>query len=127
MNRLSYDPYDSSITDVVFNEVTNGYVDPANETETRKQLSTPFKQVKDFINSEIMPLSITVTSSSFNSLPQTISNTKITSDHVVVNAVLSNPSAQTGDWTVTTSNGSLTISGTINGTTTITLNLIKSE
>lgn len=66
-----------------------------------------------------------LTSSSFSSLPQTITNTNITSDHVVVNSVLSNPSAQTGDWTITTSNGSLSISGSISGSTTITLYLMR--
>ena len=68
---------------------------------------------------------LALTSSSFSSLPQTITNANITSDHVVVNSILSNPSAQTGDWTVTTNNGSLTISGSISGSTTLTLYLIK--
>ena len=69
---------------------------------------------------------LVITSSSFSSLPQTISNTAITANHVVINSVLSNPSAQTGDWTVTTSDGSLTISGSISGTTTVTLYLALS-
>ena len=64
---------------------------------------------------------------SFSALPQTITNANIDDDMVVVNSVLSNPSAQTGDWTVTTSNGSLTISGSISGTTTATLYLMKSR
>jgi len=66
---------------------------------------------------------------SFSSLPQTVSNANIESDMVVVNSVLGTPSAQTGDWTVTTSNGSLTISGTsaISGSTTATLYLMKSR
>lgn len=68
---------------------------------------------------------LVLTSSSFSSLPQTITNANITSDMVVINSVLSNPSAQTGDWTVATSNGSLSISGSINGATTITLYLMK--
>lgn len=61
--------------------------------------------------------------SAFSSLPQTVSNNAITADHVVVNSVLGTPSAQTGDWTVTTSAGSLTIAGTISGSTTLTLYL----
>ena len=69
---------------------------------------------------------LVITSSSFSSLPQTISNTKIKSNHVVVNSVLSNPSAQTGDWTVTTNNGSLTVAGSISGSTTLTLYLALS-
>ncbi len=66
---------------------------------------------------------------SFSSLPQTASDANIESDMVVVNSVLGTPSAQTGDWTITTSNGSLTISGTsaISGSTTLTLYLMKSR
>lgn len=66
---------------------------------------------------------VEVTSSSFSSLPVTITDSNITADHVVVNSVLSNPSAQTGDWTVTTAAGSLTIAGSISGSTTVTLYL----
>ena len=68
---------------------------------------------------------LVITSSSFSSLPQTISNANVTANHVVINSVLSNPSAQTGDWTITTSSGSLTISGSISGSTTLTLYLIE--
>lgn len=68
---------------------------------------------------------LVITTSSFSSLPQTITNSAITSNMVVVNSVLSNPSAQTEDWTVTTSNGSLTISGSISGSTTLTLYLLE--
>lgn len=63
--------------------------------------------------------------SSVSSLPQTISNTKITATMKVVHSVLSNPSAQTGDWTVTTSSGSAVVSGSISGTTDITLYLTE--
>ena len=70
---------------------------------------------------------LVVNVASFSALPQTITNANIDDDMVVVNSVLSNPSAQTGDWTVTTSSGSLTISGSIRGTTTATLYLMKSR
>ena len=66
---------------------------------------------------------VEVTTSSFSSLPQTITDSNIRADHVVVNSVLSNPSAQSGQWTVTTANGNLTVSGTISGSTTLTLYL----
>lgn len=66
---------------------------------------------------------VVATKASVSSLPTTISDAKITSDHVLLNSVLSNPSAQTGDWTVTTSAGQAVISGTISGTTDITLYL----
>ncbi len=57
------------------------------------------------------------------SLPYTFENAEITKDHVVVNWELSNPSAQSGDWTVTTSDGSAVITGSINGPTYVTLYL----
>lgn len=66
---------------------------------------------------------IKVETTSFSSLPITFSDANITSDMEVISAYLSDPSAQSGDWTVTTSSGSLTISGTISGTTTATIYL----
>ena len=66
-----------------------------------------------------------ITSNAFSSLPVTINNSKITSDMVVVQYVLSNPGAQTGDWNWTTANGSIALSGTISGSTTITLYLAE--
>lgn len=62
---------------------------------------------------------------SISSLPKTVSNARITNDMVVVKAVLGTPTAQTGDWTVTTVSGSLTISGTISGSTTLVLYLSR--
>lgn len=70
---------------------------------------------------------LVVTIASFSSLPQTISNANITDDMVVVNSILGTPSAQTSDWTVTTSDGSLTIAGSISGSTTLTLYLNKAR
>lgn len=78
---------------------------------------------------------VVVTTDEFSSLPQTVSNDRILAEHVVVNEVLTNPSAQTADWKVVTANGSLTIdvdlasptdtdrTNAINGTTAITLYL----
>lgn len=65
------------------------------------------------------------TITSISSLPYTMTYSKITSDMVVVKAELGTPSAQTGDWTVTTSNGSLIIEGSISGTTSMTLYLMR--
>ena len=67
--------------------------------------------------------------SSFSSLPFTISDSRITSDMVCIKAELGTPSAQTADWTVTTSNGSLTVgpSGAISGSTTLRLYLASSK
>ena len=64
---------------------------------------------------------------SFSSLPQTVSNANIESDMVCIHSELGTPSAQTSDWTVTTYSGSAVISGTISGSTTLTLYLMKSR
>ena len=70
---------------------------------------------------------IKVDINSVSSLPQTVNNSKITANHVVINSVLSNPSAQLSDWTVTTAAGSVTVSGTISGTTNISIYLGVTE
>lgn len=82
-------------------------------------------QIEKLSKTEVLIINV----SSFSSLPQTVSDANIESDMVVVNSVLGTPSAQTADWTVTTSTGSLTISGTsaISGSTTATLYLMKSR
>lgn len=63
----------------------------------------------------------------FSSLPKTVTNENITSDMVVINSEFGTPEAQTADWTVTTSNGSLQITGTnaISGSTTLKLYLAR--
>lgn len=66
---------------------------------------------------------LVVTLASFSSLPQTFYESAVTADHVCLKAELGTPSAQTGDWTVTTSAGELNISGSISGSTTATLYL----
>ena len=82
-------------------------------------------QITKLSKTEVLIINV----ASFSSLPQTVSNANIESDMVVVNSVLGTPSAQIADWTVTTSTGSLTISGTsaISGSTTATLYLMKSR
>lgn len=70
---------------------------------------------------------LVLTASSVSSLPATVSNQNIESDMVCIHSELSNPAAQTGDWTVTTSSGSLTITGSISGTTNLTMYLMKSR
>jgi len=64
-----------------------------------------------------------VTVPSFSTLPQTITNAAITAQHEVLQSSLSDPMARTGDWTVTTTSGSLTVSGEISGATSLTLYL----
>lgn len=70
---------------------------------------------------------IKVEVASFSSLPKTVTDSRIKATDEVTASVLGNPSAQTSDWTVTTSAGSLTISGSISGSTTLTLYLTTPE
>lgn len=56
-----------------------------------------------------------------SSLPVTKSNAAIKADYVVLAYELGTPGAQTGDWTITTSAGSVSVSGTIVGSTTLKL------
>lgn len=62
---------------------------------------------------------------SFSSLPQTISDAGITADMRVVECVFGTPSAITSDITWTTAAGSLTLAGTISGSTTADIILIE--
>lgn len=63
-----------------------------------------------------------------SALPYTFSNNAIETDMVCINSVLSNPSAQLSDWTVNTDTaGQATISGTISGSTNITIYMMKSR
>ncbi len=65
--------------------------------------------------------------SSFSSLPKTVNNENIKADMVVIEKYLSNPAAVVSNWTITASNGSITIAGTISGSTSLTLYLMKSR
>ena len=66
---------------------------------------------------------LVVSKSGVSSLTTDIEHEEITARHVVLNSILSNPSAQTADWTVTTYNGYARIgpSEAISGSTDITL------
>lgn len=69
-----------------------------------------------------------VTANSVSALPYTFQNANIETDMVCTKDILSNPSARLGEWTVNTNTaGSAVVSGTISGTTDITLYLTKSR
>ena len=70
---------------------------------------------------------VTVTFSAINSLPQTVTNSIITANHVLINYFSSNYRRIASDLTVTTSNGSLTVTGTLSGAIDLTLVLAKSS
>lgn len=62
---------------------------------------------------------IKCTKSSVSSLPTTISKSGITSTMQAVKMSLSAPYVQGSDWTITSADGAITVSGTINGSTDI--------
>lgn len=67
-------------------------------------------------------------STAVSALPYDFTNDAIETDMVCINSVLGNPSAQISDWTVNTDTaGRARITGSISGSTTITLYLIKSR
>lgn len=125
-NKPSYSYSEISGTPTLATVATTGDYDDLTDTPTNVSAFTNdanyqnATQVASAVN-EAKVLQVDI--AAFSSLPQTVSNAAITSDHVVVNSVLGTPSSQTGDWTVTTSAGSLTIAGTISGSTTLTLYL----
>lgn len=81
----------------------------------------------DTVSAEVKKQALIVDCGSFSSLPRTVSNASITADMVVIKSDLSDPAAATAnDWKATTSAGSLTISGSISGTTSLTLYLSRS-
>ena len=88
---------------------------------------TPYAMTNKELTEAVKCLVLSTGSTTVNALPYTFTNANIENDMVCINSVLSNPSAQTGDWTVTTSSGTAQITGTISGATTITLYLIKSR
>ena len=104
-----------------------GVTTPMTEAEITTGTSTQKRVITPAVAATLKALVLSV--SSFSSLPKTVTNSKITSDMVVLKAELGTPSAQTADWTVTTSNGSLQITGTnaISGSTTLKLYLMKSR
>lgn len=79
------------------------------------------------LSAAVDAVKLLVVSGTISESNRTISNAGITADMVVANAVIGTPSAQAGDWTVTTAAGSVTISGSISGSTTVTLYLALAQ
>lgn len=53
MAKFNYGSYDSTITDIAF-DASKGYIEPSGETDVRKELSYPLKELKDHINRRIV-------------------------------------------------------------------------
>lgn len=90
-------------------------------TDEFTALEEALAAVSDVVtHSELKGPTIRVTTPSFSSVGS-FSVTGLTADHVIAEAVLTNPAAQTSDWTITTSSGAFTITGGISGSTIMTI------
>ena len=86
----------------------------------------PYAKTNRELTEECITDVFEVTTPAFSSLPQTFTAPGITADHELIvdgSAMLSNPSSQGGDWTITTGRNSITISGTFAGSTATTVNM----
>lgn len=95
--------------------------DDVNPTDTVYSKTQVDSLLANVVQQEVVVVEI----ASYSGGTATVSNAAITSSHVVISSTLGTPSVQTSDWTVTTSNGSLTLSGTASGATTVRLVLGK--
>lgn len=85
---------------------------------SKRRLLSFWSGVKSLFNRSKI---VVIDCGTISSLPKTVSNSAITSDHVCIKAELGDSTAQRNNWTVVTSDGSLTVSGTISGSTTLKL------
>lgn len=106
------------------NTVTSLNSTVGNHTSQISGLTTSVNQ----FNASLAKTEVLIVTATISSLPSTISNSNIETDMVCLKLDLSNPAAQISDWiTNTDTAGKVTISGSISGTTTITLYLMKSR
>lgn len=80
----------------------------------------------DAIDSAVGAECVFITITGLSALPHTVSNSKITADHRVIDYTVSNEAAMLSNWGYTTASGSITITGTISASTDVYLHLIKS-
>ena len=97
---------DSAPTNLSTNLITSGGVASA---------------IANAVSAEIIVVNI----SAFNGSQTTYAAQGVTANHVVVESNLSNPAAQIGAWKVTTGANSVSISGSVNGSTNVQLKLAR--
>lgn len=127
--------YNDVLYDVIANIAIGDTLTVGTNIQTAKTITEQIADVESALDTQGTTLSsqiakceaLKIEIASFSSLPQTVSNANIESDMICVHSELGTPSAQVSDWTVSTSNGSLVVSGSISGSTTLTLYLIKSR
>lgn len=122
---------DISIFQQLATDAANAALAAENAQEATEQIVSTYEQIPTRVSTletKTDKLEVLVIDcGTVSSLPKTVTDANIEDDMVVLNSEIGTPSAQTGDWTVTTSAGSLTVSGTISGSTTLKLYLMKSR
>ena len=112
LNKIEQGIYDAhaEITDLK-GDIPQAVSDLTNDAgyQTASQVATAVNYAK------VLPL----TFPAFSSLPQTLTDSRITSTMIMVGWYVANDSAKTSEWTVTPASGSVTVSGSINGSTTL--------
>ena len=80
--------------------------------------------VRAYSTEQARPLEINL--GTVSNLPVSVRDSRIVAEHIVKpgDCFLGNPSAQTSDWTVTTSDGLLSVSGSVSGSTTAKIWLV---
>ena len=106
-----------------WNDVTVFPTYEASEAKVRSDMQKLHDQTRDYINDLVTQVgkNVLMVETTVSSLPTTISNDEITANPVVLRMELGTPTAQTSEWTVTTGVGTITISGTVSGSTTVKL------
>jgi len=128
-----YTPSESDIS--IFQQLATDAASAAAAAENAQEATEQIVSTYEQIPSKVSTLetnvgkleALVIDCGTVSTLPKTVTDANIEDDMVVLNSELGTPSAQTGDWTVTTSAGSLTVSGTISGSTTLKLYLMKSR
>lgn len=128
-----YTPSESDIS--IFQQLATDAANAALAAESAEEEAEQIVSTYEQIPSKVSTLEtktdklevLVIDCGTVSSLPKTVTDANIEDDMVVLNSEIGTPPAQTGDWTVTTSAGSLTVSGTISGSTTLKLYLMKSR
>ena len=83
----------------------------------------------DDVEDDLSNHDLIVTISTLDSLPKVVTNSLITANHVLAEAIFSEPTVQENDWTIETQEGLLRITGTIksNYSTSLTLLLTNAK
>lgn len=122
---------DISIFQQLATDAANAALAAENAQEATEQIVSTYEQIPNKVSTLETKTdkleALVIDCGTVSSLPKTVTDANIDDDMVVLNSEIGTPSAQTGDWTVTTSAGSLTVSGTISGSTTLKLYLMKSR